>query len=138
MTERRPIERLIFVFDAEAGALSAFFDSARKALKLGGCALCSITHGLTGEKEEWRDCKEEIGIQVDYVHRDEVWPELETAVHGELPCVIAEADGELIRLLDRQVLERCAGSVADFRGRLSVFAGMNGLHLPGLETSKTA
>lgn len=133
MSERRTIERLIFVFDADSGALSAFFDSAKKALRLGGCALCAITHGLTGERSEWKDCKEEIGVPVEYVHRDEVWAELETAIGGELPCVVADAGGELVELLDRPVLERCQGSVADFRGRLAYFAGTHRLALPGLE-----
>lgn len=134
MTDRRAIDRLIFVFDAESGAISAFFDSARKALKLGGCALCSITHGITGESSAWRDCREEIGVPVEYVHRDEVNGALEETVDGSLPCVIADAGGELILLLDREVLERCQGSVADFRGRLSYFAAKERLRLPGLDS----
>ena len=133
MSERRTIERLIFVFDADSGSLSAFFDSARKALKLGGCALCSITHGLTGEKSDWRDCREEIGVPVEYVHRDEVSPELEEAAGGVLPAVVAAVDGDLVHLMDRQVLDRCRGSVSDFRGRLAVRAGMHHLVLPGLD-----
>lgn len=133
MSERRTIDRLIFVFDADSGALSAFFDSARKALRLGGCALCSITHGLTGERAEWTDCKEELGVKVEYVHRDEIWPELEGEIEGRLPCVVAEAGGELQELMDRGVLERCRGSVADLRGRLGYFASTRGLALPGLE-----
>jgi len=133
MTDRRTIDRLIFVFDADSGAISAFFDSARKTLKLGGCALCSITHGITGERSAWRDCREEIGVPVEYVHRDEVDGALEAAVGGSLPCVVAEVEGRLIRLLDREVLERCRGSVADFRGRLSYFASKERLRLPGLE-----
>lgn len=133
MTDRRIIERLIFVFDADSGAMSAFFDSARKALKLGGCALCSITHGLTGERSEWRDCREEIGVPVEYVHRNEVDDRLERASEGSLPCVLAEVDGRVVRLLDGEALERCQGSVADFRGRLSYFASLEGLRLPGLD-----
>ena len=83
MSDRRTIERLIFVFDADSGALSAFFDSAKKALRLGGCALCTITHGLAGERSEWRECKEELGVPVEYVHRDEIGPELREALRGE-------------------------------------------------------
>lgn len=133
MTDRRTIDRLVFVFDADSGAISAFFDSARKTLKLGGCALCSITHGVTGERSTWRDCREEIGVPVEYVHRDEVQGALGEAVGDSLPCVIAAVEGELIRLLDREVLERCKGSVADFRGRLAYFASKERLILPGLD-----
>jgi hypothetical protein len=132
MSDRRTIDRLIFVFDADSGALNAFFDSARKTLNLGGCALCSITHGIAGERSEWKDCRDEIGVPVDYVHRDEVDDDLRAASGGELPCVVADAGDELVRLIDRDVLERCKGSVADFRGRLGFFASMHGLALPGV------
>lgn len=133
MSERRTIDRLVFVFDADSGALSAFFDSAKKALRLGGCALCSITHGLTGERSEWRECRDELGVRVEYVHRDEIWPDLTAALNGELPCVVAEAGGELVQLMDREALERCQGSVADFRGRMAYFASARRLVLPALE-----
>ena len=61
MSQKRPIDRLMFVFSADAGSFNAFLDSARKLLRIKGCTLCSITHGLAGEKSEWRECKEEIG-----------------------------------------------------------------------------
>jgi len=130
MTERRTIDRLIFVFDADSGALSAFFDSAKKALRLGGCALCTITHGLTGERSDWRECKEELGVPVDYVHRDEIDEDLRQALVGDLPAVVAEAEGRKVQLMDREALERCRGSVADLRGRMVYFASTHGLALP--------
>ncbi len=54
MPDAQRIRRLILIYNADAGKLSALVDSARKVLKLNGCALCSITHGLAGEKDEWR------------------------------------------------------------------------------------
>lgn len=130
MDRKRRIERLIFVFNAGSGSVNAFLDSAKKLLRLKGCTLCTITHGLAGEKSEWRECKEEIGVPVDYVHKDEITPELARAVGGNLPCVVAEAEGELVFLFGPDVLERCKGSVADLKGRLNIFAAMRGLELP--------
>lgn len=130
MDRKRRIERLIFVFNAGSGSVNAFLDSAKKLLRLKGCTLCTITHGLAGEKSEWRECKEEIGVPVDYVHRDEITPELAKVVGNDLPCVVAEAEGELVLLLGPDVLERCKGSVADLKGRLNIFAAMRGLELP--------
>lgn len=127
---RKDIDRLIFVFSADSGAVNAFLDSAKKLLMINGCALCSITHGLTGEKSDWRHCKEEIGVPVDYVHRDEVTPELALVAGDELPCVVAEADGELVLLLGPDVLDRCKGSVADLKGRLNYFASLRRLSFP--------
>lgn len=127
---KRTIDRLIFVFSADAGALNAFLDSAKKVLRIKGCTLCTITHGLAGEKSEWRDCKEELGVPIDYVHRDEVSPELQRVVGNHLPCVVAQTGNELVLLLGPEVLERCRGSVADLKGRLNIFAAMNRLELP--------
>jgi len=62
-------------------------------------------------------------------------PQIKQAVSadGVLPAVVAEVDGDLVHLMDRQVLDRCRGSVSDFRGRLAVRAGMHHLVLPGLD-----
>jgi len=130
MAEKQTIDRLIFVFNAGSGTLNAFVDSAKKLLMIRGCTLCTITHGLAGEKSEWRDCKEEIGVPVDYVHKDEITPRLDGVVHGQLPCIVAEAGGELTLLLAPEVLERCQGSVADLRGRLHYFASLHRLAFP--------
>jgi hypothetical protein len=131
MTAKRRIDRLIFVFNAGSGSFNAFLDSARKLLQIKGCTLCTITHGLAGEKSDWKACKEEIGVPVDYVHNDEISPALAAVIgEGKLPCVVAESGGELILLLGPDVLDRCKGSVADLKGRLSVFSSMKGLELP--------
>lgn len=135
MSTKRKVERLIFVFSAESGSFNAFIDSAKKVLRIKGCTLCAITHGLVGEKSDWKDCRDELGVHIDYVHRDELDGELARVVADRLPCVVAEADGELLMLLTPDVLDRCRGSVADMRGRLQVLASMNGLELPGLVSS---
>lgn len=132
MSVKRRVDRLIFVFSADSGSFNAFLDSAKKVLRIKGCTLCAITHGLAGEKSEWKDCREELGVHIDYIHRDELSGELAKVVGERLPCVVAEADGELLMLLPPDVLDRCRGSVADMRGRLQVLASMNGLELPGL------
>ena len=48
MAPKRKVDRLLFVFNAETGSFNAFLDSAKKVLKIKGCTLCSITHGLAG------------------------------------------------------------------------------------------
>lgn len=127
---RKNIDRLLFVFNADSGAFNAFLDSAKKLLMINGCALCGITHGLTGEKSEWRHCKEELGVPIDYVHRDEIDDDLEAIVGDQLPCIVAEAEGEQILLIKPDVLNRCHGSVADLKGRLNYFASIHQLAFP--------
>lgn len=114
----RRIEALVLVFDAEAGALNALIDSTKKLFRINGCSLCSITHGLMGEKAEWRSCRDTLGIPVEYVHRDELDAELRETVGKSLPCVLARTAKGTELLMGPEVLKRCGGSVADFRGRL--------------------
>lgn len=126
----RTIDRLLFIYDADRGPVSAFIDSAKKLLMVKGCALCSITHGTLGEKGEWKSCRDELGVPIDYVHRDEVTEELGKIVGDNLPCIVAWADNEYILFITPDVLERCRGSAADLLGRIEFRASMQGLVLP--------
>ncbi len=99
-------------------------------LRLNGCSLCSITHGLTGEKNEWRNCRAEIGVPIDYFHRDEIFGPMKQLVGDALPCVVAETGAGPRVLLTPDVLERCRGSVDDFKGRLLTHAAMRDLEMP--------
>ncbi len=130
MADKSKIERLILVYNADSGALNAIVDSARKLFRLNGCDLCTITHSLAGERSEWRSCKDEIGVPVDYVHRDELSGDLAKAVGGKLPAIVAQATDKLVMLLPPEVLARCRGSVSDLKGRLSTHAAMKGLEFP--------
>ncbi len=123
------IRHLTLVYNADGGSLSAFADSARKVLQLGGCTLCSITHGVMGEKQDWRTCREALGVTVDVLHRDEIPTSLLEIVGTNLPCVVAATDEGPLVLLGPDVLARCRGSVTDFRDRLEIHAAMRSLSL---------
>jgi hypothetical protein len=135
---KREISRLVLVFDANAGKLNAFVDSVKKVLMVSGCSLCAITHGLAGERNEWKNCKDEFGVPVDYLHRNEIPEALNKQIAGQLPCIVAEVEGEFILLLKPEVLERCRGSVADLKGRILYFMANKNLALPGEAGTATA
>ncbi len=130
MADTQQIRRLILIYNADSGRLSALADSARKVLRLNGCSLCSITHGLVGEKTEWRSCRAEIGVPIDSLHRDEIFGPMKRLVGDALPCVVAETGEGPRMLLTPNVLDRCRGSVDDFKGRLLTHAAMRDLELP--------
>ncbi len=130
MADTQQIRRLILIYNADSGKLNALVDSARKVLRLNGCSLCSITHGLAGEKAEWRSCRAEIGVPIDTLHRDEIFGPLKQLVGDSLPCVVAETGDGPRLLLTPDVLERCRGSVDDFKGRLLTHAAMRDLEMP--------
>lgn len=130
MPDVQQIRRLILIYNADSGRLNAWADSARKILRLNGCSLCAITHGLAGEKADWRSCRAEIGVPIDTLHRDEIFGPMKELVGDALPCVVAETAGGPRVLLTPDVLDRCRGSVDDFRGRLLTHAAMRDLELP--------
>lgn len=131
MTDREPITRLYFVYNANSGSLAAIVDSAKKLLSINGCPLCSLTHSLVGERAEWKSCRDSIGVAVDYVHRGELTTAMKTAVgDNTLPCVLAETRTDLVMLLTEHTIRRCNGSIADLRGRLNIHAAMRNLAFP--------
>src|SRR5260370_15789564 len=75
-TEENEITKLLFIFSANGGRWNAIADSMKKMLMMESCALCSITHGVTGEKPEFRSWKRSIGVPVGYMHRAKVTAEL--------------------------------------------------------------
>jgi hypothetical protein len=128
----RSIDELVLVYAADAGRISALVDSARKLLTLKGCTLCAITHGLAGEKSEWKDCKAALGVPITCYHRDDQPAHIRQAAADRLPCVLARVDDEYRLLLGPESLERCNGKVADLKGRLRHHATLQGLELPGV------
>ncbi|MEM9418564.1 MAG: hypothetical protein AAGA25_05835 [Planctomycetota bacterium] len=78
--------KLIFVYNADAGWLSAALDSAHKLIspKTYQCSLCAVTHHALGMKTRWARFIEGLEHDVDFLHRDEaaerygmgttVWP----------------------------------------------------------------
>lgn len=127
--EMRRVQKLILVFDADSGRLAALLESLRKVFGVGGCALCRITHGLAGERREWKRRRAELGLPVDYLHRDQLRGRLQAAAAGRLPCVLAETVSGPMILLAPEVLERCR-NLDDFQAGLLASAARNELKLP--------
>ena len=126
---KQKVSRLLFIYDANSGKIGAFLDSARKVLMIGGCALCTITHSVFGEKTEWQECKEELGVPIDYYHRDDIPAPLKELVIGNLPCIVAQVGTDYIMLLGPAVLQRCRGDVHDLKGRIHYYLVANNLTL---------
>ena len=127
---KQTIERLLFVYNANSGKWNAIVDGAKKLLAVDGCPLCSLTHGIFGEKAEWRACKDSFGVPVDYLHRNELTEALRDLTSGRLPCVVARAGNRYEVLADPEMLDRCGKSIAELRGRLIFRAAGKGLEFP--------
>ncbi|MEM7395057.1 MAG: hypothetical protein AAF492_22225, partial [Verrucomicrobiota bacterium] len=90
-----------------------------------------LTHGTFGERNSWKSCKQEIGVPIEYLHRDEIPQNLQDVVGDQIPSVVARTNGSFVLLLKPEVIGRCKGNVSDLKGRLRHFAAINDLSLPG-------
>ena len=70
---REPVEKLIFVYNADSGKISAFLDSVRKVVAPDNydCQLCGLTYGLVNEKKAWKVFRTSFNIPMTFLHRDE-------------------------------------------------------------------
>lgn len=65
--------RLVFVYNANSGIGNALLDSIHKTLdpKSYNCNLCAITFGLVSEHKKWKEFRQNSGVDMEFLHRDE-------------------------------------------------------------------
>lgn len=128
-----PVTRLQLITPFHSSVAELSRDDQLLLLK--GCALCRVTRevdlGSTRNKPEWKACKVELGVAIEVFAQNEAPSAVLQALAGdEPPAVFAVAPGQLHLVLNRRSLERCNGSVRDFRGRLGFRLAQLGLTLP--------
>ena len=106
------IDRLTVIYDADGGLLGELRYVADKLLNGAHCSACDITHGAVSEKGEWKSCKARLPVPVDQLHRNELEPELDRAVQGQLPCVAAHDDDGWSVLVTADELDELRGSAS--------------------------
>lgn len=99
---------LFFVYNANSGLLDRTFDGLHKVFspKTYACQLCSITHGLLGMKEVWKQFQESSSFRFEYHHKDK-WEHLNSNLMGEnkvYPAVFILEHGQIKELLSAQEL----------------------------------
>jgi hypothetical protein len=65
--------KLIFVYNANAGAVNGLLDSVRKIVSPSTyeCSLCNITHGVFKEGKLWAEFRKSSTTEMDFLHKDE-------------------------------------------------------------------
>jgi hypothetical protein len=65
---------LIFIYNADSGKLNGLFDFGHKILspETYKCNLCSLTHGMFTEREEWKKFRESSSHKIIFLHKDEL------------------------------------------------------------------
>ena len=68
------MSKLIFVYNADSGLISAMKDWAHKIVspETYACSLCALTYDNLGMRRPWREFIKELGYEVEFLHRDEL------------------------------------------------------------------
>ncbi|MDC6365842.1 MULTISPECIES: GTPase [Flavobacteriaceae] len=68
-----PIQKLVFVYNADSGTRNAILDSVHKIFSPNTyqCNLCDITYGLVSENRKWKKFRKESNLAMVFLHKDE-------------------------------------------------------------------
>jgi len=100
MDETRPIEKIIFLYNAHQGKLNAAFDTIHKFVSPGTyqCQLCAMTHGSFGMKKDWKAFIDSLGVEVEFLHHDEIAKRL-GKMELALPAILSVRGGQEVSVL---------------------------------------
>lgn len=93
------MEKLIFVYNANAGKLNALLDSGHKIVSPStySCNICDLTHGIFTERKEWVRFRESVKTPLLFLHKDEFLKDYASKwmPKYEFPIILSESNGEL-------------------------------------------
>ena len=93
--------KIIFVYNADSGFVNTLLDIGHKAIspKTYQCSLCSITHGVLNERDDWKAFRESSKDEMVFLHRDEF--EKKYKIKKDYPVVLMQnEEGTLDELID--------------------------------------
>lgn len=95
------MQRLVIVYNANAGIAAGVMDSVHKILSPSTypCQLCAVTYGLVAMKREWRAFIDGLGMEVIFHHRPDFRAAFPQAADWPLPLVAVEEGGALRELV---------------------------------------
>ena len=99
---------LVFVYNADSGVFSEIKDYVHKTVSPStyDCPLCALTYGKTGMRREWKKFLKELGLPVEFVHRDEMAKKY-PAVAVPLPAVFMKSGSSLNLILHAGEIAAC-------------------------------
>jgi hypothetical protein len=100
--------KLIFVYNADSGLFNTVTDIAHKAFspQTYQCQLCQISHGVFRVRKEWTMFIESLGIDCEFLHRDELQKQY-GVVDVELPAIYRWRNGDVHVCADADAINHC-------------------------------
>jgi hypothetical protein len=100
--------KLIFVYNANSGKVSAILDGLHKIVSPStyNCNLCAITFGNFSEDKVWKEFREESEAEMKFYHKDEFLKQFRSKwlPKYDFPVLLSEENGELEIFIDAQEL----------------------------------
>lgn len=102
-------EELLFVYNADSGVFNTMSDMAHKLLspETYSCSLCSITHGVFKERDEWRQFIELLPVSSEFLHRDDFKQRYPEWAHLNLPVLLLLRGNDISVLMDQKRIAAC-------------------------------
>lgn len=108
--DNQRIEKLIFVYNADAGLKNAVMDSLHKVMspQTYDCKLCELTFGVFTENKRWKDFRENAQVDMVFLHKDEFQKNYASkfAAKYSYPCVLAATPHDLQLFMDSETLNQ--------------------------------
>lgn len=102
--------KLLFIYNANSGRINGWLDIGHKLISPStyACDLCSLTHGVFAEREQWKQYRDASSVEMEFLHKDEF--EKAYGQQGvDLPAVMqVEEDGGLSLFLSRDEIAQCS------------------------------
>ena len=100
--------QLIFVYNADSGLFNTVTDIAHKIFspQTYSCGLCALTHSYFSMREEWKSFIESLGVDCQFMHRDE-FVKTYRAKNQDWPAVFTQMAGQLKVCLGPDDINKC-------------------------------
>lgn len=100
---------ILFVYKADSGLFNTATDIAHKIFspQTYECSLCALTHGYFTIRKEWEAFIKELGMPVEFLHRDEI-DKVSGVDPDNLPAVYRWRNGDWQLCAGAQQIEQCA------------------------------
>lgn len=114
-------KQLVFVYNADSGMFNTLTDIAHKVFspQTYECNLCAISHSYLSERSEWKEFIEELGVECEFLHRDEFLKKY-TSEEKNFPVIFELIGDELKVQLSTDDINKCK-SMDDLKKAIQAF-----------------
>jgi len=101
--------KLVFIYNADSGLVNTVKDFWHKALRPSSyqCNLCQTTFGAFGAKKEWKSFINDLGIDSEFLHKDEFIEKYDVK-DAKYPSAYILTNGKLKMFISQEQMNKVA------------------------------